>query len=267
MASENFIDRLRDYYLRVSAVLRGEADAASVFANTSDIGGSREKAYLQFLRQHAPSKCNVFQGGFLFDDDGVESKQIDIIITTDTAPRFDFHNKDGDGKSFSPVEGTLGVVSVKSTLDKKQLVDALGGFASIPPTKPLGTRVLPLAQIAGYDDWPLKVVYATDGIAWQTLMSHIDEFYRDNPTIPINRRANFIHVAGQYYIARGLPGMTVSSRQTGQSRPFGTGEFVAFTDHPDLGALAWVMNRLQQNATASSYIIFSYAELTNRLVK
>ena len=74
----------------------------------------RERIYAEFLRQHAPSKCNVFLGGFLFDDDGSESSQLDVIVTTDTAPRFDFHNPDGGGKSFSPVEGTLGVASIKS---------------------------------------------------------------------------------------------------------------------------------------------------------
>ncbi|WP_366525975.1 DUF6602 domain-containing protein [Ferrovum sp.] len=92
------------------------ADAASVFANTTDIGMSRELAYAEFIKQHAPSKCDVFLGGYLFDDDGAESKQLDIIITTDTHPISISITKDGTGKSFSPVEGTLGVVSVKSTL-------------------------------------------------------------------------------------------------------------------------------------------------------
>ncbi len=170
--TQNFFDRLRSYYIKVAEVLRGEADAASVFANTTDIGMSRELAYAEFLKQHAPSKCNVFLGGFLFDDDGDESKQLDIIITTDTAPRFNFHNKDGAGKSFSPVEGTLGVVSVKSTLNKAELFDALGGIASIPPTRPLGNRVNALLNIKKYDDWPVKIIYSSKGIAPETLLAH-----------------------------------------------------------------------------------------------
>lgn len=145
--AQNFFDRLRKYYTKVAEVLRGEADAASVFANTTDIGMSRKLAYAEFLKQHAPSKCNVFLGGFLFDDDGAESKQLDIIITTDTAPCFNFHNKDGAGKSFSPVEGTLGVVSVKSTLNRAELFDALGGIASIPPTRSLDGRVNVMLKI------------------------------------------------------------------------------------------------------------------------
>ena len=62
-----------------------------------------------------PFKCNVFAGGFLFNDAGNESKQLDVIVTTDTTPRFDLHNADGAGKSFSPVDGTLAAVALPLT--------------------------------------------------------------------------------------------------------------------------------------------------------
>src|SRR5688500_18060979 len=102
---DNCLDQLRNYYLAVAKILRGEADAASVFPNTTDIGMSRERVYKEFLKQHAPSKCNVFLGGYLFDEDGAASKQLDVIITTDTTPRFDLHNKDGAGKHFHQWKG------------------------------------------------------------------------------------------------------------------------------------------------------------------
>lgn len=95
-----FFERLRAYYLDVAAVLRGEAKAASIFPNSTDVGISRERIYAEFLRQHAPSKCNVFYGGFLFGEDGSESNQLDVIVTTDTTPRYNLHNSDGSGKSF-----------------------------------------------------------------------------------------------------------------------------------------------------------------------
>ena len=116
---EPFFTRLKNYYQDVAKVLRGEADASNIFPNSSDKGFMRENIYAEFLRQHAPSKCNVFLGGYLFDEDGNESRQMDIIITTDTTPRYDLHNKGGSGTSFSPVEGSLGVASIKSMLDKK----------------------------------------------------------------------------------------------------------------------------------------------------
>src|SRR5579871_2635706 len=95
-----FFQRLRDYYSNVATVMRGSADVASIFPNTTDKGIAREHFYAEFLRKHAPSKCNVFLGGFVFGSDGTESKQLDIIVTTDTTPRFDFPYS-GTGKSFS----------------------------------------------------------------------------------------------------------------------------------------------------------------------
>jgi hypothetical protein len=155
----NNVLRCNNYYLDVAKVLRDEASASSIFPNPVDKGASREKVYAEFLKQHAPSKCNVFFGGFVFDDNGNESKQLDIIITTDTTPRYNLKNKDGDGKSFSPIEGTLGIVSIKSKLDKKEIHDCLQGMASIPPMSKLDGRVNPLLKITGYDELYPKVVF------------------------------------------------------------------------------------------------------------
>lgn len=263
--TQNFFSRLRSYYVKVAEVLRGEADAASVFANTTDIGMSRELVYAEFLRQHAPSKCNVFLGGFLFDEDGVESKQLDIIITTDTAPRFNFHNKDGTGKSFSPVEGTLGVVSVKSTLNRAELFDALGGIASIPPTRPLGNRVNTLISVKNYDDWPVKIVYASKGITPDTLLANLNEYYAQNPTIPLNRRPNFIHIAGSCLIARAQEGMVIYYRSSGTAEPLPPGTYHLMTTDADLQAITWTLNQLQLNATISTHILFSYNSIIDKV--
>jgi hypothetical protein len=263
--AQSFFDRLRDYYIKVAAVLRGEADAASVFPNPTDVGISRERIYAEFLRQHAPSKCNVFFGGFIFEEDGAESNQLDIIITTDTAPRFNFHNKDGSGKSFSPIEGTLGVVSVKSTLNRNELFDALAGIASVPPTRSLKGRVNVLLRINNYDDWPLKVVYASSGISPDTLLAHVNEYYSNNPTVPLSRRPNFIHVAGSCLLYRAVERMKLHSLDTGAEEPLVIGIYYLLTADPDLLAILWVLHELQQNAARSNHIIFSYGHLIKKL--
>jgi len=226
---------------------------------------SRELAYAEFLKQHAPSKCNVFLGGFLFDDDGTESKQLDIIITTDTAPRFNFHNKDGSGKSFSPVEGTLGVVSVKSTLNRAELFDALAGIASIPPTRSLDGRVNVLLKIKDYDDWTVKIVYASKGIAPETLLAHLNEYYVANPVIPLNRRPNFIHVAGSCLIARAKEGMSLHDCGSGTAKSLAPGTYHLVTTDSDLQGILWTLNQLQLNATVSTHILFSYGVLMNKV--
>ena len=262
---KTFFDRLRDYYNSVASVLRGEAEAASIFPNSTDIGMSRERVYAEFLKQHAPTKCNIFLGGFLFDEDGAESKQLDIIITTDTAPCFNFHNQDGSGKSFSPVEGTLGVVSVKSTLNKNELFDALSGIASIPPTRSLEGRLPYGFQVKDYDDWPIKIIYASKGIAPDTLLTYLDEYYQINPSIPNNRRPNFIHVAGSCFIARAMQGMIARSKEDPTvSDLLPVGSYTLTTTSSDLQAIVWTLDQLQQKAVASTQILFSYNHLLNK---
>ena len=263
---QNFYTRLRRYYLDVAGVLRGEASAASIFPNSSDIGEAREQIYAAFLRQHAPSKCNVFFGGFLFHKDGSESRQMDVIITTDTAPRFNFHNPNEAGKAFSPVEGTIGVASIKSTLDKKQLFDALDVISSIPPMESLEKRIPPILKIKNYDDWPYKIIYASNGINGQTILSHIQDFYIQHPDIPLNRRPHIIHVVGQYVLFRITDGMQIVS-SSGQSIKNGmAGDFELFTKDPDLTAIVWVLDNLQQSAAASAEIIFGYSHIINRVL-
>jgi hypothetical protein len=260
-----FFQRLRGYYLDVAAVLRGEAKAASIFPNTTDIGMSRERIYAEFLKHHAPSKCNVFFGGFLFGADGSESTQLDVLVTTDTTPQFNFHNKDGHGKSFSPVEGTLAVASIKSTLNKNELEDALTGIASIPPTDAIEGRVSFGLSITNYDDWPYKIIYASDGIAPETLLGHLNNYYVSNPNIPIGRRPNVIHVSGKYVIFKAIAGMSVWDVNKQENETLEAGTFRHFTRDSDLQGILWVLDGLQQRATASTHILYFYGDIMNQV--
>lgn len=250
-----FFNRLRDYYAKVASVLRGEADAAFVFPNSSDVGMSRERVYAQFLRQHAPSKCNVFFGEFLFGEDGSESRQLDVIVTTDTTPQFNFHNSDGHGKSFSPVEGTLCAVSIKSNLNKPDLENALFGLASIPSTSPLEKRINPLIRINKYDDWPFKVIYATNGPTLATLMNNLHSFSTANPDIPACRLPNIIHVSGQYIVCRMIEGFGIWDKNIKKRIDLSPGIFHPIIDQPDVQGMLFVLDNLQTRATASSHII------------
>ncbi|PHQ57244.1 MAG: hypothetical protein COC16_01450 [Lutibacter sp.] len=260
-----FFTRLKTYYEKVAEVLRGEAEAASIFPNPSDIGSSRESVYAQFLKQHAPSKCNVFLGGFLFDEDGNESKQMDVIISTDTSPRFNFHNSNEAGKSFCPVEGSLGAASIKSTLDKDQLYDALDGIASIPPTKSLEGRVSFTIQINDYENWPYKVIYASNGLTGNTILNHLNTYFSENDKIPISRRPDLIHVAGKYVIIKGKKGMKLHRPSTGEVKDVEEGTYQLITRDPDLHAIIWTLNDLQQNAAASTEILYSYGWIINKI--
>jgi hypothetical protein len=258
--SAPFYTRLKAYYADVGKVLRGEADAASIFPNPTDIGGSRERIYAEFLRQHSPSKCNVLFGGFLFDESGAESKQVDVIVTTDTCPQFNFHNQQGDGKTFACVEGTLACASIKSFLDKAQLEDSLANLASIPPTGPLQGRVLPLLNISNYEDWPFKIVYASNALAADTILGHLHSYYADHAHILESRKPNLIHVAGKYLIFRSQGAETLDGM-----RQLKKGEFVILGGSPDVQAITWTIDGIQARALAAAFIIFRYNFLINKV--
>ena len=260
-----FFERLAAYYSNVGSVLRGEAESAAIFPNPSDVGSTREQVYASFLKQHAPSKCNVSFGGFVFGDDGSESGQMDVLITTDTTPRFHVSNSDGN-KTFAPVEGTLAVASIKSTLNKATLEQALLEIAHIPPTIPIGLRYPPNAPPIDYEDWPYKVVYASNGVELSTLFGHLQAFYLANPQVPLSRRPNVIHVAGSYVIVKAEAGDAIGNRATGRT-PLTPGEYVPLDTHPDVQAIARILLHLQLRAALSTHILFTYRSVVEGVLR
>jgi hypothetical protein len=196
-----FFDRLRDYYAKVGDILRGHMDAAAIFPNPVDVGTAKEKIYAKVLEWHIPASCCVFLGGFVYNIDGEESKQIDVIVTNNICPQYRLLNQDGEGKSFACVEGTIAAVSLKSYIDSPKLFDALDNLASIPSKRRLDPKnerqIQP--QISEYYDWPFKIIYAPNGVSEPTLREAISTFYDGHPSIPISRRPNLIHIADQGY--------------------------------------------------------------------
>jgi hypothetical protein len=259
--TQPFYDRLRVYYTKVGSVLRGEADGASIFPNTTDIGMSREKVYAEFLKMHLPSSCNVSLGGFLFNLDGQESEQIDIIVTNDVSPRFNFYNPDGQGKAFSCIEGCIAVVSVKSTLDSKELRDALENLASIPCKRVLGSRVNFLLNTPDYDDWPFKIIYASDGVSAGTTLETLEDFYKSSHHVEYWRRPNLIHIAGKYNVVR----VGKNGGRLRDGTPLAANTFCPNFDPTDVHALSYAVLNIQQNAMLSSHILFSYWELFDNI--
>ncbi|MCH7719501.1 MAG: hypothetical protein IH988_00735 [Planctomycetes bacterium] len=261
-----FIPRLASYFLLAGRVLRNEAAAASIFPNPSDIGQSRERLYAEFLRLHLPSFCGVVYGGFLFSLEGEESKQIDIIINSGVSPQFNLLNPDGEGKSFACVDGTLGVVSVKSMLDATGLQDALWNLASIPHQRPLTERTLsPLVRFPGYENWPFKIIFATDGIAGKTLLAQLNAFFEANPSIPETRRPNLIHVLGKYFIQWTGP----DGGQTKDGTLIAPNIYhlvqLSLPQNADIHALAMAVMELTKAASNARFLVFEYHDIQNRL--
>lgn len=180
-------NRIWNYYSSVSNVLAGNSEMAAIFPNTTDIGMQREWAYAQFLKNHLPSLCNVFFGGLIFSADGNESRQMDVIVTSNLVQRF--FSPDG-GKSIASVDGTIAAVSLKSTLNTAELHDALENIASIP-----NLMFNPADENATeFEKLPVKIIYAPRGMRPMTLFTEIERFYTNHPELPFRSRPDLIHV-------------------------------------------------------------------------
>ncbi|MBN1364421.1 MAG: hypothetical protein JW976_06425 [Syntrophaceae bacterium] len=256
-----FYNRLNNYFSQIGKVLKGEADSASIFQNTTDVGVSREKVYANILKLHLPTCCNVDLGGFVFDLDGNESKQIDIIICNEQTIRFNFFNTDGSGKSFSCIDGCIGVVSVKSNLNSNELIDSLNNFASLPDKCPLEGRNNPLIVINDYEEWPFKIIFASAGITPETSLSTINTFYLEHPEIPLYKRPNIIHVAGKYLIIR----VGKEGGQTSNGTLLPPNSFFCQTVFPDEFGIPFVISRIQTIATSTNNLIYNFEKIWKNL--
>lgn len=207
--------RLRDYFQGRADTLTAAQRSAQIHAHCGDRGESNEGTLEAFIRDHLPGRCRIARGGFIFGreeietSDGVEitnrileSKQLDLIITNDLTLQFNAQEK-----TFNSIEGAYGVVSVKTNLDRKQIREALENIASIPEMPRLTINLnkdLPNYRKGHFYDLPYSAVFSYSGIQCSTLVSHVDEFYREpsHAKIDYGRRPNLIIVNNSYALIR-----------------------------------------------------------------
>lgn len=251
----NFFTRLNDYFNNIGASIRGEANAAAIFPNSTDKGTSRERLYEDVLRLHLPATCMVSLGGFIFDHNGNESQQIDIFVHSDRALRFNFHNPDGKGKSFCSIEGCLAVVAVKSMLDKEKLIECLNNLASVPesPTIP-DNRLSTGVKLPGGCIEPEKIIFALDGIGPEKCEEILIDYYNNINPLPYMHWPNLIHVCGKYGIGK-IPSGSACD----------TNSFGYFTTNPDCRAFLKAIIEIQRAAIAAGEILYDYARILERI--
>jgi Domain of unknown function (DUF6602) len=244
----------------VSGALRRKSEAARVFPNAADVGSSRERLYAEFLRQSLPSACNIVSGGFLFNHEGVESGQMDIIVTEDTCPQFNFFNEDGQGKTFRCIDGTLAVASLKSKLTKATLHEAIANLASLPSKRPLTKEMVnPRAIISEYDDWPYKIIFAPSGESADKIWDALTDYFAKHAT-RIFASPNLVHVAGKYSIFR--TGTEPSQFVDGKVVPPFT--WIEEADPTDASPFGRVIVEIQQRLSASRHILFDYNQVLSK---
>ena len=81
MKDANTFTLIQEHFEWVAEELHYLARQAGILTNPSGVGTEREAVYRRFLKRHVPRMCDVFLGGYVFDQQGNRSKQTDIIVT------------------------------------------------------------------------------------------------------------------------------------------------------------------------------------------
>jgi hypothetical protein len=163
---------------------RLDKEKETIFDNRPDRGDLREDAVLDFLKRHLPNRCVGIKGGFIFDHLGNRSKQIDIIITSDSTLQFRSTLSNTYGKSFNCIEGCYAAISVKTKLTKSALIECINNLSSIPSLK----NISPNPLVDNFDKFikqvPLKVIFASDGDSVDNIKTHMEEYINNNNLSP-----------------------------------------------------------------------------------
>lgn len=194
----------------------------------------REDTLLDFLNRHTPKRCASIKGGFIFDHLGNRSKQIDIIITSDSTLQFRSTLSNTYGKSFNCIEGCYAAISVKTKLTKNALVDCLDNLSSIP----LLTNIKPSPLVDNFDKFikqvPLKVIFAFDGDSVDNIKTHMEEYLNNSNPSP-EKLPDFIIVNKKYYVWKVGPD---GQKDLLNQIAFDYGNYVFEHNYAGVGALA-----------------------------
>jgi hypothetical protein len=245
--------RLVDYFEAVGDVLRGDASKARIFSNPADVGGTREEVFAAFLRNHLPAWCNVEKGGFLFNWEGAESGQLDIIISSGYAPKFVPFPE--DGKVVREIDGVLGITSVKSTLTPGEMKKALKEFSQVPQMKTGDAHVNPALRNVQMDSFIFLHVYANACDSMEVVFRCIHEFYEENSGVPLNRRPDLIHVNSKGVIVKAKRG-TMYGDETLEE-----GTYYQLDFKTNFFGLAYAIDEIRRRVALLPHVNFQLSDL------
>ncbi|HRI20113.1 MAG TPA: hypothetical protein PLA68_04145 [Panacibacter sp.] len=117
----------KNYFISIAHIIDSQFRGyEATTKNPADKGELCELFIKQFLFDAVGDSFKIFRGGSVVNSLGVESKQIDIILTgKKTIKLF------GD-KGIFPTETVHGCLSITATLTKDKLIDCCNEFKSIP---------------------------------------------------------------------------------------------------------------------------------------
>ena len=245
-------ERLRDYFQSIADSFEDNKSASTIFPNSVDSGSTREDIFLEFLKKHVPNRCDVIKGGFVFNHDGIESRQIDIIVTNDLTLNFKNFNQE-NGKSFSITDGVYCVFSIKSILNKEGLFDSLDNLHSVPQFTNI--KINPaLKNNQKSQRIPHRLIFGFDGIDVKKILTYLNEYYSTRK-IPETQKIDFIVVNNKFIIQNSGHGGIILSDGT-KIPPF------QYFDYEGKFIGAWslwvILTSIQTLANFGPHILFNF---------
>ncbi len=234
---------LGQYFNGVADLIHSRSTIASDSSQRGDIGTNREVICRDFFKKHIPARFSVNTGGDIFGLGDARSGQIDVIIGHDMSMNFTENDR-----IRCPVESVTAAISVKTSLDKHSLFDALSNLASVPQGSEEVVNLSPLGKKKSdyLLTWPAGIVFAYDGVRVETCLDHVATFYAENP-VPFNRIPRAIVVNRKYLLTvcqYSVPNATTAT-------PFDRSQVRGATmlDGTRGSPLMWIMNEISKGLT------------------
>lgn len=259
----NVLKNLSEQYLQgIADDISNAKSISSIFPNMSDVGDVRENVLLKFLQLHLPARCSVVKGGLIFDSLGNVSRQIDLLVVNDFSLKFAYFDQHAqNSKNIQTVEGCLTAISVKSTLTKDTLYEALDNLASIPPMPiEMAQSINPLLNAdfrSHYLNLPIKIVFAYSGQSAEKTTEHVHNFYNENK-FNDQQKASLIIVNNSFCLQRIYAGGGIT--RDGTNIPEGVFHPMHSNKKGKFGALPllWLLMKIQETAQYCPHVLFNY---------
>jgi hypothetical protein len=192
---------------------------------------------------------------------GNRSRQIDIIITSDSTLQFSSSLSSTWGKSFNCIEGCFAALSVKTKLNKTTLAESFDNISSIPLLKRITLNPLVANLEKFIKQVPLKIVFAFDGDSVENIRTALKE-YQDSNTHPPENLPDLIIVNRKYYIwktsADGVEDISNHIR-------YDYGSYIFEYNYEGVGAMALLhlMTHIQKITNLSMVSMINFDEYIN----
>jgi len=169
----------RDYFNSIADYLEAKFKGMQRKGqNPVDKGELCEMFIKDFLHDLFSNRFEIFRGGKIVNIDNLESKQIDILLTSKNTIKIF-----GD-KGIYPIESVYGVFTVTATLDHPKLFDCIEELKSIPKQNPKFVMhpLLNSAQVR--EKWnrrfPYKCVFGFTGDINQRWCDELNQIVEQN---------------------------------------------------------------------------------------